>query len=609
MVTDKFPLVFGRGLWRNGGMSMPSKIPTILLLGLSLMGVDGAAWAEGGRAYDVVFEGLPNPNQQARVEALSQTVTLKDRPPATVRQLENRAQGDVPRFLAQLSSESFFDAAVEVSVDADRSPIRVLFRLDRGPQYRIGEVEVSLPDGADTSPELDAGLASGVPATTRAILDAEERLVRRLRDQGFPFAAAAAREVIGDPEAHTVRVVYRLEPGPPASFGELRLEGGARVRAKAVQRRVPWLEGDTYSAARVEAFRKDLLGTGLFQSVRVEPGDEIGEDGTIPLTVHLTERKRRTLTLGLEYESDVGFGVNLDWEHRNVGNREIKLDVSARVTEIELAGEVNLTRTHFLRPDQSVQVSARVAEESPDAYTSVSEELSVLVLRRFSKRLRIAGGVAAKVSEVEQADDSENFALILSPWSVDYNTSDDLLNPATGGRVILEATPYTDLRSGDLTFLRSFLELRAYLSPPRQREPVLAWRGALGTISGATRNSIPADERFFAGGGGSVRGYEYQSVGPLVDGKPVGGNALVETSAEIRGRFGERWGGVLFADGGMTYDSASPRGDVSLLWGAGIGIRLFTEFGPIRVDVAVPLNPREDVDEDFQFYISLGQAF
>jgi len=120
---------------------------------------------------------------------------------------------------------------------------------------------------------------------------------------------------------------------------------------------------------------------------------------------------------------------------------------------------------------------------------------------------------------------------------------------------------------------------------------------------------VPADERFYAGGGGSIRGYSYQSVGPLSGGDPVGGRSLLELSTELRLRLGERFGFVGFLDGGSAFGAAFPDFDEELLWGTGLGFRYFTAVGPLRLDFAVPLDRRHGIDDAFQVYISLGQAF
>jgi translocation and assembly module TamA len=467
---------------------------------------------------------------------------------------------------------------------------------------------VELPAGSELI-GLDPGLPSEGALTSKAVLEGERKLVRQMRNQGYPFAAAGEREVVVDHRDHTIDVTFRLVPGPVARLGEVEVQGLQRAREKAVLKRMTWEEGDLFDARLIEAYRKELLATGLFLTVKVEGAEALDGEGTLPVNVEVRERKRRTLRLGLEYVTDIGFGVSLDWDYRNFLRREVLLQTTAKWSPIELAFDVNLTRERFLHPQQRIVLMGRVAEDSPDAYLSLNGELAVLLSRRVTERLRVTGGVGLRISEVEQGARQDNYTLLLSPWNVDYNFSDDLLDPVKGGRAILEFAPFTDLRPGNLTFTRSFLEYRQYLQIKPIPGFLLAGRVALGSIGGASRGDIPADERFYAGGGGSIRGYAYQSVGEVVDGTPLGGKGLFETSLEARARFGERFGTVLFLDGGMVYEASNPSEEPPLQWGAGVGLRLFTGLGPVRLDVAVPVNPRDGFDDDYQFYISLGQAF
>lgn len=558
--------------------------------------------------YEVRFAGIEDRDLLDELRRYSQAVALQGRPPATVALLEHRAQGDVERFEAFLASEGYFSGQAGFELESDTIPAQLLYRLVRGPGYRLREENIVLPGNA-AFPFLEPKLNLGERVTTVQILEEEARLIRQLRNHGYPFTEALDRDVVVDHAERLVEVTYRLEPGPEATFGEVSVDGLRRAREEAVLQRIPWEEGSSFDQRQVEAFRRDLLATGMFLTARVEGGTSLNADGSLPVSVEVRERTRRTLRLGLEYVSDIGFGVSLDWDYRNFLRREVFLQTSLTYSEIELSGEIQLTRDKFLHRDQRLAILLRLAEDRPDAYVSVNGEIAVLLSRNLTSRLRVIGGLALKVSEVEQGPLVDNYTLLLSPWTVDYNFSDDLLDPRTGGRAFGEFAPYTDIRSGDLTFTRTFLEYRHYLPIRFVPGLTLAGRVALGSIGGASRGDIPADERFFAGGGGSVRGYEYQTVGEVVEGSPVGGKSLFETSLEARSQFGERWGLVAFVDGGMAYEDSTPSNDPPLQWGAGLGLRVFTGLGPVRLDGAVPVNPRDDLDDDYQFYISLGQAF
>ena len=139
---------------------------------------------------------------------------------------------------------------------------------------------------------------------------------------------------------------------------------------------------------------------------------------------------------------------------------------------------------------------------------------------------------------------------------------------------------------------------------------VLAGRGRVGTIFGEKFDEVPVDQRLFAGGANSIRGYEFQRAGPLdANADPTGGRSLVDFGAEIRARFLDDWGMVVFADGGTASRGQYLDGGERMLFAAGIGARYYTKVGPVRFDIAFPLNGRDGVDDLFQFYISFGQAF
>lgn len=171
-------------------------------------------------------------------------------------------------------------------------------------------------------------------------------------------------------------------------------------------------------------------------------------------------------------------------------------------------------------------------------------------------------------------------------------------------------TPYVGWYQTSQLFVTSELSASAYYSLDKERRYVLAGRSKVGSLFGESRDTVPADKRYYAGGGNSIRGYPFQKVGPLDDGRdPIGGRSLLELSAELRARIWGNFGVVPFIDGGTVYDSVVPDLADTIRWGAGLGLRYYTAIGPVRVDVATPLNPRNDVDDPVQFYISLGQSF
>ena len=196
------------------------------------------------------------------------------------------------------------------------------------------------------------------------------------------------------------------------------------------------------------------------------------------------------------------------------------------------------------------------------------------------------------------------------PLHFDWDSSGNLLDPSRGGRVILQLAPFQDIETTDLNFLKSRITATRYLRLLKAPSLVLAGRASLGVINGTSLLDIPPDERFYAGGGGSIRGYAYQSVGPLDEGDdPIGGRSVLELSAELRFMLTDRIGMVTFLDGGSAFASTFPDSSEDLQWAAGLGFRYFTPIGPLRLDVGFPLDRRTEIDDAFQIYVSIGQAF
>jgi translocation and assembly module TamA len=584
---------------------------------LSLLAGGAAARVEVGIRYEVTVTGIADSEIRTQVESVIETVALRlERPPASLGLLRQRAEADVPRILSVLRSEGYYDARVAAAVDSDVKPVQVTFRIDPGPRYRIKEVEISSTDkGPAVSGNLPKaagiGLARGEVARARAVLDGEAKLLTYLKERGYPFARVEERQVVVDHADHSMSVHLRVDPGPRAYFGPTTITGLQSVYASVILNKIPWREGDLYQGSRLEQLQKKLTATGLFSSVQITSGKTADEKGRVPVTVAVTEGKHRTVTAGVGYRTDEGLGANVSWEHRNFFHAGERLTVAGKASGITRSLETTFREPTLWREDQWLTYTLRLAEDRPDAYRSRNLAGSLVLERELTKGLVAGAGVGAKAADVGQEGPNEKFLLLSLPLSLGWNGTDDLLDPKRGTRLSLQVAPYQDLGSEDVRFIKARASTSHYLQVVSDPSVVLAGRGAVGVIEGASRLSVPADERFYAGGGGSIRGYRYQSVGPLEDDKPTGGRSFVELSLETRLRVSERLGLIAFVDGGTAFanEPFSSSGEEEMRWGTGMGFAYYTPIGPFRLDVAVPLNRRQGVDDSFQIYVSLGQAF
>ncbi len=588
------------------------------LTALSLLCLAEAAAAQEtpspGPAYIPSVEGAPSEDLARSLADLAETFRLRDRPPGSRLLLERRARADLPAMEKLLRAEGFLKARLDVAVRTKERPWQVVFRLDPGPAFLLGRVAASLaPDGprdVDLPLPAELGLQPGERFTARKVLDAEEILLRLLGERGYPFPARAGRRVVADHATHTVDVDLAVNPGPRAAFGDTAFRGLAGSDAAHVRSLLPWKPGQPYDLRLLEAARSALYGSGLFSYVEVAPATALDPDGRLPIRVGVTERLPRTVRAGLEYTTDFGPGVKLGWDHRNLlGNGE-KLGLSLTYNEYiqKLSGD--LRKPHFLRDDQNLALHGEAGNERTDAYVLALADTSASLERRLLRQVTASLGLGYRVSRVEdkKLDTEDDFGHAYVPAGLMGDWRDDVLDPGSGATFSVLGAPYADTLGNPNSFFKYRASGTGYLGLLEDKRAVLALRGSWGQIWGPSRDNIPADLRFYAGGGGSVRGYAYQTAGNMIDDEPVGGKSLGEVSGEIRLKVTEDFGIVPFLDGGSTYEGFLPETGEEFYWGAGLGLRYYTTVGPIRLDVGFPLNPRSS-DDPFQVYGSLGQSF
>ncbi len=560
-------------------------------------------------------EGAPDKRVEQLLKDVADTFSLRETSPAGLETLRRRVGGDVLRMLEVLRSEGYYGAQVKTVLEEDSDPVEVRFKVDAGPLYNVESVNLTFA-GAD-DPLKDPMLKEkckdlmeeGAPARASDIVDAADGLAALLKNHGYPFAKADRPRAVVDHTGETVRVEISLDPGVKAAFGPTVVSGLEDVEERFVLTKPTWKEGDPYNASMLRETRDRLIYTGLFASVDVRPGESIDPQGRIPIHMDFRERKHRTISFGVGYRTDKGPGLQGSWEHRNFLGRGERLFVDTTFSGDRVAAESVFRKPGFLRADQSLIIEAGTGIESPDAFTSRHVRTTVGLERRISERLTAGAGIGLKASRVDHLGRETDHGLLSFPLRLDWDSSDDLLNPQKGMRLRLRLAPYADILEKGLYFVRGYAGLTYYLQLLKDPDLVLATRWGVGSIIGASLDNIPADERFYAGGGGSVRGISFQTAGALDGTVPRGGRSIMEMSCELRLRLTPSLGVVGFVDGGRAFEGTRPGTGGSILWGAGMGLRYFTFIGPLRLDVAVPLNRREGVDDAFQFYLSIGQAF
>lgn len=562
-------------------------------------------------AYEVTITGVEDRELVDRLREISDTFALRERPLASPSLLQRRVAEDRDLFLKWLRTRGYYAAEVTSEIDQEASPVRVTFRINKGPVFVLESVDLAV-SGRETvefpEPE-EIGLAVDRPFETARLIEGEKILLRRLKSRGFPFPEIADRRIVVDHATKSVSVALEVKPGPFASFGPVEIVGLESVEREFVLRMIPWKPGDPFDGDLLEKAQARLIASKVFSTARVSAVQRLDEQGRLPVTITVTERDHRTIGLGVSYKTDEGPGIGISWEHRNLFHGGEQLGFSAAYSDYTVTGEAGFLEPFFLRNDQTLRLSAKLAEDTPDAYTSKYIKTGMGLRRDLSEGFYVGAGIDYKASKVTQLDEANRFTYFSFPFGLEYDRSDALLDPTRGYRVGLQAALYEDFFKPNPTFAKGSIRLRRYFQILEAPSLVLAGAVNAGALVGGERDEIPADERFYAGGGGSIRGYAYQSVGPRRKDTPVGGRSLAEVSLEWRLRLTDRFGLVTFLDGGNAFESRYPDFSESFLWGAGAGIRYYTPIGPFRLDIAFPLDRREEIDDRFQIYISLGQAF
>ena len=594
---------------------MRPRLPPILAAACLFVLLVAPAGGRAEVAYRLIVEGAPSSALADLMRDVSDLGRLQDRPAETLAVLRRRADEDVEAIARALHAEGYYGARLAMAVrppEQSDGITTVAVLVEPGPAFVLADVTIELTDAVAVDgfqPSYrDLGVVPGERARAEPILQAGDRMVARLGQLGHPGARLLHREVVVDHATASVAVRLEIAAGPAVTFGPTEVRGLSRVEPGAVERHVAWREGDRFDSRLVRRTRRSLLSTGLFDSVVLTRGDP-DPAGATPMRLELTESARRLAGAGLKYGTDQGLGANVYWEHHNLLGDGERLRLEVTAAERLRSGAATLRLPAFLRDDQTLALTGIVSSEQQDAYDVDKLALGASVERQLTPALSASIGSTFERSFVTDSGQAQDFTLFGFPLGLGWDTADDPLDPRGGVRASLLGTPYSDFADDGNQF--GILKATAswYLAFDAARDWVLATRAEAGTVVGQPRSGVPPDKRFYAGGGNSIRGYAYQLVGPLdADNTPTGGGSLLTAGVELRVRLSEDFGGVAFLDGGNVYEGHVPRPGAELLYGAGVGVRYYTPIGPLRFDIAMPLE-RRDVDDAFQIYLSLGQAF
>lgn len=537
----------------------------------------------------------------------------------------------------------------------DESALLVDLTIEPGPRFSLARMSIEpavTAEGLEMASAETFGVAVGAPARAAGIVEAEARAVAWLTERGYPYAKFEAHTVVANMQQHTLSVAARIAPGPRVRFGELKLEGLKSVQAQYLRSYVPWKSNELYSRSAIEKFQTSLFSTNLFESVSVQPSSlteiamEKAREGHIsndkalggqardtnpnsdtnsqgqvasasselpvPITVSATEAKHRSVGAGARFSTDEGPEATAFFEHRNLfgANETGRATVIGGLKRQEL--NLSFRKPQVWSGPNVLFGSLVVGNETSDAFDERGITLLGGVEHRWNKRLTVSGGLIMEWAQVDDDldGDFDDVKLFGMPLTARYDASNSVIDPTRGYRLSASLTPYVGTYLDEsLLFTSTNATASIYVPFDSAKRYVFAARTRVGTVLGAARDEVPPNKRLYSGGGGSVRGYQTQFIGPLDSkGDPIGGRSVLEAGVEMRIRVGENFGVVPFIDAGTVSREVFPDFSEDIQVAAGLGVRYHTIIGPIRADIALPINPRDE-DNRFEFYISIGQAF
>ena len=470
--------------------------------------------------------------------------------------------------------------------------------------------------GPENAPRLpatlaDVGLPRGAPAEAATVIAAIDRIQDVFRNKGYPFAKISSTRHILDHGTRELESEVRVLPGEYSLMGDLELTGTSGVKRSYLDYLITWEEGEPWNQDKVEAFREALRASALFQSIDLEPDDEADAGGRRGVVADLVTAPARTVGGALKYDTSFGAGVQGFWEHRNLTGQgdSLRVDMPLWQDMQELTAKYRLP--FFLSKKQDFIAQGGLLNQNTDAYELESGRIAAGIERRINRRWTGTIMTSFEAGSIKDPDKPRrDYHMLGLPLGASWSDANSLLDATKGSRVMFSVAPYTGKYEGDFSVVRARVDAATYLPLVGKDTLVLALRGGAGAVFGADAEKIPPSVRFYSGGGGSVRGYEYQSLGPRNEKRdPLGGSSMLEVSIEPRWKITESIGVVAFVDGGMAYDDTPDfEFGKDMQWGAGLGFRFYTAIGPLRFDVATPLNPRKG-DDTLHFYISIGQSF
>ncbi|MGJ8526971.1 autotransporter assembly complex protein TamA [Maritalea sp.] len=576
-------------------------------------------------AYSTTVQ-TDNESLRAVITDASLLVADQAEPPEGTIGLITRARVDQKRILAALYAEAHYGALLDIRIagqslddvplDKDLSGqlVDVIINVDAGSTFVF-----SKPNATINGSPLDLSpydIVQGRTAKSDLILSAQKTILDEWRNQGYPFAALEERTIQADHSTNQLDVILQFSTGSITYIGDISVKGAVDVKEQTIIQVADLKSGAIYDPEAIKRSTRQLQTLGVFNSVVIKPNEDARDGDQLNLVIEVSERKPRTIGVGVTAGNLDGLGIEGFWVHRNLFGGAEKLRAEASVGRIG-QGSINdldaQTALVFFKPNAfgpktSFEGKISLGIENSNAFRKYGGKIEAGLSNKLREELTLKGGLAAEYAVITDENSTRNSSIVSAPFELIWDNRDDPLDPSEGIYATLFAEP-TYAFNTQASFIKTSASASTYYSFDAEKKFVLAGRVAGGTIFGTSINNVPVDRRFYAGGAGSIRGYAYRAAGPLTaNGNPAGGMSFIEASVEARYKVNEQIGVVAFVDTGGAFTSNIPGQGGSLYTGFGAGVRYLTPLGPIRADIAFPMNKIAG-QPNYALYFGIGQAF
>ena len=581
---------------------------------------DVALDVDSNQNYRILFSGIDTIDGSRifnRFDTLS-ALKLQSNKAANGSQILRRAKTDTQLLDQLLRLEGYYDNLVEYRIETSDNiltDINVILDINAGPQYRYGNISLQGIEMSEDAEFLRAALAFDKADIVKQdeIVDGKALLESRLLNNGYPFGTVGEPDLLIDHARQEVDLTLPVFPERKYNFGRIITESDSILSGKHLQNIARFEQGDIFQQINVSDLRQAIFATSLVSNVQIEPVPSSTHPDHVDLNVILAPAPPRTIAGQVGFNTGEGFRLETSWEHRNFFPPEGAINITGIAGTREQAAGIIFRRNNFKGRDRVLTASFRATNQNLDAFDARSLDFGIGYERQttliFQKKWTYNVGLEYSLSDERAIFDGmvsrELFNILSLPAGLSYDGSNDLLDPTKGFRLSARVSPEISTGIDEIAYFKSQIDGSIY--QPINKNLVIAGRIRLASISGTGTSNIAPSRRNYAGGGGSVRGFGFQDIGPEdVNGNPAGGRGLAEFAIEARYRIGS-FAIVPFIDVGEVSNNATPD-FADVRFAAGAGLRYYTSFGPVRIDVGTPFNRRER-ESLIAVAISLGQAF